>query len=97
MEQLNPRYLEEILEVLRDQQVVRFSCALFSVDLTPIVEAPAIADSDIARARERRAIAAEKPRVRGNAGHPSLWPNGEPPSFPRKEVVNSSPYEGDDE
>lgn len=81
--------LEEILDVLREKGVSRFSCSEFSVEMFP--NAPAGDDDDVGRAIEEAKTSARIPSAaRGIFGHPSLWPNGVPPKFPGSE--RSEPY-----
>ena len=92
---IDPTALDNLLEVLREHNVASFSCPEFSVDLLPAVVARKGADPDIARAVAQREAARVLPPAKGNYGHPSLWPNGKPPAFTRKEEVRVSPFQGE--
>jgi hypothetical protein len=79
---IDPVQLEEILEVLRDKHATSFSCPEFSVVLAPAAPSEM---TDLKRdIREGNAMS-KAPAARGAFGHPSLWPGGTPPSFPRRE------------
>ncbi len=79
------KQLDEILSILRDHDVSSFTCAEFSVVLGPALPT---ADEEVA------AKPGELVKVRPGSVTPvsnlyanrSLWPNGEPPTFPKKAV-----------
>ena len=79
--------LRELLGILREHGASRFECPDFSVELggsAPVKESSeALAPvGQLIRVRP----AADRP-ARGIYDHPSLWPGGEPPSFPSKKAV----------
>lgn len=87
---MTPDTLREFLEVLEDAGARSFSCPLFSVTLgEPWVEQDDD-DSDIKKAVAKKAER-EAPK-RGNYSHRSLWPDGEPPTFPGDKRERTSPY-----
>lgn len=93
---INPRQLEDLLEVLRDAGATQFSCPEFAVTLAP--SAPEAEDS-IGDAIESAKSDAMKPRAaRGLFGHPALWGSDGPPMFPGSEraTPNHAPTHSDD-
>ncbi len=79
---IDPARLDEILEVLRENGVASFSCAEFSVALTPSVPSSEV---DVSEAIKTGNEALNKPAAHGVFGHQSLWGPDGPPSFPREE------------
>lgn len=96
---MTPEQLDEYLEVLRDHNVAEFSCPEFSVSLLPAApRSAATVAADIKEGNE----SVRAPARHGAFSHPSLWPNGTPPSFPkaergekRSEAVRADHYEGE--
>lgn len=80
---IDPQQLEEILEVLREQGATKFACPEFTVTLgaAPVSDSEDIGEA-IRIARDAESIPSA---ARGIYGHPSLWPNGQPPRFPGSE------------
>src|SRR5262245_31591878 len=96
---LTPQELDEYLDVLREKGATAFSCPEFAVTLGPEPQADAD-DLPIGEAIRQAQRQDNLPSVaRGIFGHPSLWPNGKPPTFPGAEraTVQSKPTHPDDE
>lgn len=81
---LDPAYLEEILDVMHEKGATHLSTPEFTVTLGA---APAPAErEDMGEAiKEATRLERMPSAARGLFGHPSLWPNGRPPTFPGAE------------
>lgn len=80
---LTPEELDDYLEVLTDRGVTEYSCEAFTVSLLSRVKDTG--ESTTSAAIHEGNESAKKPKARGIFAHPSLWPDGTPPSFPKAE------------
>ncbi len=79
--ELSLKFLDDLLATLREHGVASFSCSEFSLSLLP-----GLVEADDDGLDLKKAVAEAKvPVARGVYGHPSLWPNGRPTSFPGSE------------